>query len=90
MAYQKSIRLIRLMTVQGQSWAVGFKFKRWVVGDGNTLQPGYIVLTKKDRRYPDGAGAILHVSAMESLNGKGELFMLHEVKKLVVDDRLYF
>lgn len=66
--YQKSIRLIRLMTVQGQSWAIGFKFERWVVGDGNTLQPGYLVLTKKDRRYPDGAEAILHVSAMESLH----------------------
>ena len=66
--YQKSIRLIRLMTIQGQSWAIGFKYERWVVGDENGLQPGYVVLTKKDRRYPDGAEAILHVSAMESLN----------------------
>lgn len=66
--YQKSIRLIRLMTVQGQSWAIGFKFERWVVGNGNALKPGYLVLTKKDRRYPDGAEAILHVSAMESLH----------------------
>ena len=33
-------------------------------------EPGYIVVTKNDRRYPDGAGAILHVSAMESLNGE--------------------
>ena len=58
------------MTVQGQSWAVGFRFKRWILGEGNALQPGYIVVTKNDRRYPDGAGAILHVSAMESLNGE--------------------
>ncbi|MER2089247.1 MAG: sigma-E processing peptidase SpoIIGA [Sporosarcina sp.] len=69
-AYQKQIRLIRLVTVQGNSWAVGFRFDRWVIGDGNALQPGYIVVTKNDRRYPDGAEAILHVSAMESLNGE--------------------
>jgi stage II sporulation protein GA (sporulation sigma-E factor processing peptidase) len=69
-AYQKNIRLIRLMTIQGQSWAIGFKYDRWVLGDGNLLQPGYLVLTKKDRRYPDDAEAILHVSAMESLNAE--------------------
>jgi stage II sporulation protein GA (sporulation sigma-E factor processing peptidase) len=68
--YHKQIRLIRLATIQGQSWAVGFRFDRWVIGDGNSLQPGYIVITKNDRRYPDGAEAILHVSAMESLNGE--------------------
>ena len=45
--YQKSIRLIRLMTVQGQSWAIGFKFERWVVGDGNTLATGLYCLDKK-------------------------------------------
>lgn len=67
--YQKSLRLIRLMTIQGRSWAVGLKFERWTIGTGNSLQPGYIVLTKNDRRYPDGAEAILHVSAMESLKG---------------------
>ncbi|MFJ7933060.1 sigma-E processing peptidase SpoIIGA [Sporosarcina sp. NPDC096371] len=66
--YQRSIRLIRLMTIQGRSWAVGLKFDQWTIGAGNTLQPGYIVLTKNDRRYPDGAEAILHVSAMESLH----------------------
>ncbi|MEK5039639.1 sigma-E processing peptidase SpoIIGA [Sporosarcina sp. FSL K6-3457] len=65
--YQKSLRLIRLMTIQGRSWAVGLKFERWTIGAGNSLQPGYIVLTKNDRRYPDGAEAILHVSAMELL-----------------------
>lgn len=69
-SYHKQIRLIRLVTVQGHSWAVGFRFNRWVLEDGNVLQPGYIVVTKNDRRYPDGAGAILHVSAMESLNGE--------------------
>ena len=60
------MRLVRLQTVQGQSWAIGFKFDRWFIEGSSTLQPGYIVLTKSDRRYPDGAGAILHVSAMES------------------------
>jgi stage II sporulation protein GA (sporulation sigma-E factor processing peptidase) len=67
-SYQKSIRLIRLMTIQGRSWAVGLKFDQWTIGEDNSLQPGYIVLTKNDRRYPDGAEAILHVSAMELLN----------------------
>lgn len=67
--YQKSLRLIRLMTIQGRSWTVGLKFEQWTIGAGNSLQPGYIVLTKNDRRYPDGAEAILHVSAMESLKG---------------------
>ncbi|WP_342509299.1 sigma-E processing peptidase SpoIIGA [Sporosarcina sp. FSL K6-2383] len=67
--YQKSLRLIRLLTIQGRSWAVGLKFEQWTIGAGNPLQHGYIVLTKNDRRYPDGAQAILHVSAMESLKG---------------------
>lgn len=66
--YQKQMRLIRLVTLQGQSWAVGFRFDRWVLGDGEIMQPGYIVVTKNDRRYPDGAEAILHVSAMDLLN----------------------
>lgn len=70
-AYQKSMRLIRLVTVQGQSWAVGLKFDEWTVGESGRLEPGYLVLTKNDRRYPDGAQAILHVSAMESINHEG-------------------
>jgi stage II sporulation protein GA (sporulation sigma-E factor processing peptidase) len=70
--HQKTLRLIRLITIQGRSWAVGLKFERWTIGTGNPLQPGYIVLTKNDRRYPDGAQAILHVSAMESLKGGTE------------------
>ena len=28
--YQKDMRLVRLTTVQGQSWAIGFKFERVV------------------------------------------------------------
>lgn len=67
-SYQKDMRIIRLQTVQGQSWVIGFKFERWLIAEKSHLQPGYIVLTKSDRRYPDGAGAILHVSAMETLN----------------------
>lgn len=70
--YHSSMRLIRLVTVQGQSWAIGFKFDRWLIDGGDALWPGYIVLTKDDRKYPEGAGAILHVSAMESINrGRG-------------------
>ncbi|WP_262172868.1 sigma-E processing peptidase SpoIIGA [Saccharococcus sp. Marseille-Q5394] len=65
--FQKSLRLIRLQTVQGASWAVGFKFDRWVVGEGSELQVGYIVFTKQDNRYPEGAGAIMHASALESI-----------------------
>ena len=55
------------MTVQGHSWAVGIKFEKWTIEGGNELEQGYIVLTKDDRRYPNGAGAILHVSAMETI-----------------------
>ncbi len=68
---KKDIRLIRLMTVQGSSWAVGFKFTQWILENGEMLRPGYLVLTKNDRRYPEGAGAILHVSAMDSLLTEG-------------------
>ncbi|MCZ2258864.1 sigma-E processing peptidase SpoIIGA [Sporosarcina sp. G11-34] len=66
--YHKDMRLVRLQTVQGRSWVVGFKFEQWSIVTGKTLRPGYIVLTKSDRRYPEGADAILHVSAMENLN----------------------
>ncbi|MCM3710015.1 sigma-E processing peptidase SpoIIGA [Sporosarcina luteola] len=65
--FQKSLRLIRLQTVQGASWAVGFKFDRWIVGEGSELPVGYIVFTKQDNRYPEGAGAIMHASALESI-----------------------
>lgn len=69
-AYLKDIRLVRLLTVQGKSWAIGIKYDRWIIDDGKALKQGYFVLTKEDRRYPDGAEAILHVSAMESINGE--------------------
>ncbi|AXH98629.1 hypothetical protein DV702_02210 [Sporosarcina sp. PTS2304] len=62
--YQKNLRLIRLQTVQGASWAVGIKFSRWIVNE-QRLPAGYIVLTKEQRNYPQGAAAILQVSAME-------------------------
>ena len=66
--YQKDIRLIRLKTVQGFSWAIGFRFDKWLIEEGIALHPGYIVFTQSDRSYPNGAGAILHLSALESLN----------------------
>ncbi|WP_172369764.1 sigma-E processing peptidase SpoIIGA [Sporosarcina jiandibaonis] len=65
--FLRNIRLIKLMTVQGHSWAVGIKFEKWTIEGGNELEQGYIVLTKEDRRYPNGTGAILHVSAMETI-----------------------
>jgi len=67
-AYLKDIRLVKLVTVQGNSWAAALKFEQWKIKGGTALEQGYLVLTKEDRRYPDGAGAILHVSAMEMLN----------------------
>lgn len=67
--YLKDIRLVRLLTVQGWSWAVGFKYDTWLIEGGGLLEKGYIVVTKADRRYPEGAEAILHVSAMEMING---------------------
>ena len=68
--FQKSLRLIRLQTVQGSSWAVGFKFDRWIIGEGSELPTGYIVFTKQDSRYPEGAGAILHACALESITNE--------------------
>jgi len=67
-AFMKNIRLIKILTVQGNSWAIGFKFDKWIIDGGAALEKGYIVLTKEDQRYPENAGAILHVSAMEMLN----------------------
>lgn len=66
--YQKDMRLVRLQTVEGPSWAIGFKFEKWMLEGDNALHPGYIVLTKSSQHYPAGADAILHVSAMETLN----------------------
>lgn len=63
-AWQKKLRLIRLQTVQGASWAAGIKYDVWEAG-GCTLPAGYIVLTKEQRHYPQGASAILHVSVMD-------------------------
>lgn len=69
--YIKEIRLIKLLTVQGESWAIGLKYKKWIIEGGGELAPGYIVLTKDDQQYPEDAQAILHVSAMEKLLGEG-------------------
>ncbi|GKV64271.1 MULTISPECIES: sigma-E processing peptidase SpoIIGA [unclassified Sporosarcina] len=62
--YQKDLRLIRLQTVQGASWTVGIKYDSWLI-DGQPLPAGYAVLTKEQRKYPQGASAILQVSALE-------------------------
>ncbi|WP_153731209.1 sigma-E processing peptidase SpoIIGA [Sporosarcina obsidiansis] len=62
--FQRDLRLIRLQTVQGASWTVGIKYESWLVAE-QPLPAGYIVLTKEQRHYPQGASAILQVSAME-------------------------
>ncbi|ARF18385.1 sigma-E processing peptidase SpoIIGA [Sporosarcina ureae] len=68
--YQRSLRLIRLQTVQGSSWAVGIKYENWLL-EGELLPVGYIVLTKEQRQYPQGAAAILQMSAMDVLKEEG-------------------
>ncbi|PID02716.1 MULTISPECIES: sigma-E processing peptidase SpoIIGA [unclassified Sporosarcina] len=68
--YQKSLRLIRLQTVQGASWAVGIKYDSWLL-EGELLPVGYIVLTKEQHQYPQGAAAILQMSAMDVLKEEG-------------------
>lgn len=68
--YRKALRLVRILTVQGKSWAVGIKYDHWSIEGGGELEQGFIVITKEDRRYPEGAHAILHVSAMEKIIGE--------------------
>lgn len=63
--YLKDIRLVNIHTVQGNSWAVALKYERWELEEALELGQGFIVLTKEDGRYPQGADAILHVSAAE-------------------------
>ncbi len=68
--YKKDLRPVKIFTVQGESWAIGLQYKKWLMKGGAQLDPGYIVLTKDDQRYPEGAQAILHVSAMEKLHNE--------------------
>ena len=73
--YQKQVRLIRIQTVDGGSWAIGIRYDNWILEGNNVLDTGYIVLTSDDARYPQQASAILHVSALEtSVEERG---MLH-------------
>lgn len=69
--YLPSIRLIKLVTVQGHSWAVGCKYDEWVLDGGESLKQGFIVFTKEDQRYPNDTDAILHISAMDLLATEG-------------------
>lgn len=62
--FQQQLRLIKVTTVHGASWVIGIHFKQWELEGGKKIEDGYIVLTKETKRYPDGAQAILHVSAM--------------------------
>ncbi|WJY28810.1 MULTISPECIES: sigma-E processing peptidase SpoIIGA [Sporosarcina] len=68
---RKLLRLIRIQTVDGTGWAVGIRFDEWVLEGGRRLDPGYIVLTSENTRYPHQASAILHVSALETGEERG-------------------
>lgn len=68
--YRSSIRLIRLSTIQKkETWAIAFRYENWRLNNenGTYLMPGYFVLTKQNAKFPKGADAILHVSAMTTL-----------------------
>ncbi|REB09682.1 hypothetical protein DVB69_02420 [Sporosarcina sp. BI001-red] len=73
--FSKQLRLIRIQTVEGANWAVGIRFNDWELEGNRSLEKGYIVLTADDARYPQGASAILHVSALETR--EEERGMLH-------------
>ena len=44
--FLRSIRLIKLMTVQGNSWAVGIKFEKWTIEGGNATRAGIYCFNK--------------------------------------------
>lgn len=62
---RSTLRPIRIRTVGGSAWAVGFRAGQWTIGGKNDVQiNGYIVLTENDAEYPLGADAILHRSSL--------------------------
>ncbi|RSK36895.1 hypothetical protein EJA12_00780 [Bhargavaea beijingensis] len=66
------IRPIRLRTVGGSTWAVGFRAGSWTMnGTENARIGGYFVLTENDAEYPLGADAILHRSSLIHLKERG-------------------
>ncbi len=69
--FRSSLRLIRIQTVDGAGWAVGIRFGVWELEGNRPLDPGCIVLTADDARYPHQASAILHVSALETTEERG-------------------
>lgn len=71
--YRSIIRLIRLSTIQKkETWAIAFRYENWFLGNenGHYLMPGYFVLTKQNTKFPKGADAILHVSAMTTFKNE--------------------
>ncbi|MFC7363704.1 MULTISPECIES: sigma-E processing peptidase SpoIIGA [Bhargavaea] len=66
------IRPIRLRTVGGSAWAVGFRAGKWTVDNTEDARiGGYFVLTENDAEYPLGADAILHRSSLIHLKERG-------------------
>lgn len=67
-SFQHQLRLIKIITVQGEQWVMGLQYKKWRITAGNLLEEGYIVFTMDQQHYPNDADAILHVSAMRSIH----------------------
>ncbi|WP_040227965.1 sigma-E processing peptidase SpoIIGA [Bhargavaea cecembensis] len=63
--YRRRLRPVRITTVGGSEWAVGFKIGKWdFTEDGGEIR-GYFVLTAGDAEYPLGADAILHRTSIK-------------------------
>lgn len=70
--FRNALRPIRLQTVGGSAWAVGFRVGSWAFrGPGNVRLGGYIVFTENAAEYPLGADAILHRSSLIHLKERG-------------------
>lgn len=66
--YKAQLRLIKVYTIQGEKWVMGLQYSDWTIDSGQKLEDGYIVFTMDQQHFPNGADAILHVSAMQSLS----------------------
>ncbi|SIT67803.1 sigma-E processing peptidase SpoIIGA [Edaphobacillus lindanitolerans] len=65
------LRLIRITTIGGSEWAVGFKVEKWIYADDGKEIGGYFVLTAGNAEYPLGADAILHRTSVNRQNERG-------------------
>ncbi|MET3576904.1 sigma-E processing peptidase SpoIIGA [Bhargavaea ullalensis] len=65
------LRPVRVTTVGGSEWAVGFKIGKWEYAEGGREIDGYFVLTAGNAEYPLGADAILHRSSVQTEKERG-------------------